>query len=300
MPYVEFPPRPDLAHLVKCVWNYEASAEETAGRPERIVPDGNPEFVVHYGAPFSEITPERGKEPQPHAFLMGQMTRPLTLDPSQGTPGIVGVRFHPAGMRAMIGAAMDDFTDHHLKVEDLAPRATTLLIERMATSLNSAGRAAIIQDFVADFAARHARFQDQAVQQWTARLTHAKGALSVATLAQEAGLSTRQLERRFLSQVGISPRQYANVVRFRSVFDLLTPCKRPAWAALAAGAGYFDQSHMIRDFQRFLGCSPSAFLSQLRGLSAVLVGLEAETPCRVVTRRMPAAQPFTLPAGGNS
>ena len=45
MPYVEFPPRPDLAHIVKCVWNYEAAADETWARPERIVPDGNPELV---------------------------------------------------------------------------------------------------------------------------------------------------------------------------------------------------------------------------------------------------------------
>jgi AraC-like DNA-binding protein len=69
------------------------------------------------------------------------------------------------------------------------------------------------------------------------------------------------------------------------VFDLLTGASKPDWATLAAGAGYFDQSHMIRDFQRFLGCSPTAFLTQLRGLSAVLVGLDEETPCRVVTRR---------------
>ena len=41
MPYVEFLPRPELAHLVRCVWNYAADATETEGRPERIVPDGN-------------------------------------------------------------------------------------------------------------------------------------------------------------------------------------------------------------------------------------------------------------------
>jgi AraC-like DNA-binding protein len=271
------------------VWNYEASAQETEGRPERIVPDGNPEFVVHYGVPFSEITPERGKELQPRAFLMGQMTRPLALDPSQGAPGIVGVRFHPAGMRAIIGAAMDEITDHHLKVADLAPRATATLIERMAEAPTPTVRAALIQDLVAELAARHARFQDDGVQRWTTRLVNTKGALSVATLAREAGLSTRQVERRFMTEVGISPRQYANVVRFRSVFDRLAGGKQPAWAALAADAGYFDQSHMIRDFQRFLGCSPNAFLNQLRGLSAVLVGLDAETPCRVVTRRTSTA-----------
>jgi AraC-like DNA-binding protein len=289
VPYVEFLPRPDLAHIVKCVWNYESAADERGGRPERIVPDGNPELVVHYGHPFSEITAERGKQAQPRVFLMGQMTRPLALDPTQGAPGIIGVRFHPAGVRAMIGASMDEFTDHHLKVADLAPAAAESLVDQIATAPNAATRAAVLQNFVAERAAYHARFQDTDVARWTIRLARANGRLSVADLAREADLSPRQLERRFATQVGIAPRQYANVIRFRSVFDLLTGASKPDWATLAAGAGYFDQSHMIRDFQRFLGCSPTAFLTQLRGLSAVLVGLDEETPCRVVTRRAQAS-----------
>jgi AraC-like DNA-binding protein len=289
VPYVEFLPRSDVAHIVKCVWNYESAAGETDGRPERIVPDGNPELVVHYGHPFSEITAERGKQAQPRVFLMGQMTRPLALDPSQGAPGIMGVRFHPAGVRAMIGAAMDEFTDHHLKVADVAPAATTRLVDQIASAANAAGRAHVLQNFVAERAIAHARFQDTDVARWTTRLARANGRLSVGDLAREAGLSTRQLERRFATQVGIAPRQYANVVRFRSVFDLLSGAGKPDWATMAMGAGYFDQSHMIRDFQRFLGCSPTAFLTQLRGLSAVLVGLEEETACRVVTRRAQAS-----------
>jgi hypothetical protein len=79
MPYVEFKPRSDLAHIVKCVWNYDATADETADRPDRIVPDGNPELVIHYGDPFAEVAPDGSKKFQPRAFVMGQITRPLVL-----------------------------------------------------------------------------------------------------------------------------------------------------------------------------------------------------------------------------
>ena len=285
MPYVEFPPAPHVAHLIKCVWNYEASAHETDGRPERIVPDGNPELVIHYGHPFSEFTPNQTRQRQPRAFMMGQMTRPLALDPSQGAPGIVRVRFHPAGSRAMLGAAMDEFTHQRLNVEDIAPGRTASLVDQIACAPTAAARAMILQNFVADFAHGNERFQDATVFAWTSRIARSNGRLAVAQLAQDAGLSVRQLERRFRAQVGTAPRQYANVIRFRSVFDALSAGAKPDWAALALGAGYFDQSHMIRDFQRFLGCSPTAFLTQLRGLSAVLVGLDEETACRVITRR---------------
>jgi AraC-like DNA-binding protein len=283
VPYVEFPPRPALAGLVKCVWNYEANAHETASRFERIVPDGNPEFIVHHGTPFTVVTPERVRTILPRAFMMGQMTRPIAFDPNHGTPRIVGVRFHPAGARAIFGAAMDEFTDNPVELMDLAPRSTPALIDRLASAASPPLRAAIVEDFVAGCADRHARFRDEAVHRWTARLACTKGALSVTELAKEAGLSSRQVERRFLAQVGISPQRYANVIRFRSVFNLLTSRAQPDWATVAASAGYFDQSHMIRDFQRFLGCPPSAFLNQRRGLSPDRVELEAQTTCRVVT-----------------
>jgi AraC-like DNA-binding protein len=213
------------------------------------------------------------------------MTRPLALDPSQGAPGIMGVRFHPAGSRAMIGAAMNEFTDMRLNVEDIAPGRAQSLVDEIASAANAVARAAIMQRFVATTAEGHARYQDPSVTRWIRRIQGATGRIDIARLAAEAGFSLRQLERRFLAQVGIPPRQYANVVRFRTVFDMLNEARRPDWITLALDAGYFDQSHMIRDFQRFLGCSPTAFMTQLRGLSAVLVGLDEETPCRVITRR---------------
>lgn len=284
MPYVEFFPRPELAHLVKCVWNYAADTTEIEGRPERIVPDGNPELVVHYGHPFSEYTAE-GKQPQPRGFMMGQMTRPLALDPSQGAPGIVGIRFHPAGSRAMLGAGMDEFTDQRLALEDIAPRATSSLVDRIASAADARERCDILQDFVAHTAAVNARYQDDGVNRWVGLISRANGCISVSGLARDNDISSRQLERRFRMQVGVPPRLYANVVRFRSVFDTLSSDAKPDWVGLALDAGYFDQSHMIRDFHRFLGCSPSEFMTELRGLSAVLVGLDEETACRVITRR---------------
>jgi len=116
----------------------------------------------------------------------------------------------------------------------------------------------------------------------------ADGDCRLTDFARECDLSLRQLERRFRAQVGITPRLFANVIRFRSVFDRLNGHERPDLASLANDAGYFDQSHMNRDFHRFLGLSPSAYLTQLRGLIGAPPGQEDEATCRVVTRRAPA------------
>jgi transcriptional regulator GlxA family with amidase domain len=188
-------------------------------------------------------------------------------------------------VRTLIGAAMDEFTNRHIEVSNFAPSRTQSLVDEIASAADASARVEIIQSFVADRAARSARYQDSGVDRWAARIADANGRLAVAELATEASLSARQLERRFRAQVGIAPRDYANIIRFRSVFDLLTGGAKADWAKLAAEAGYFDQSHLNRDFRRFLGCSPTAFLTQLRGLTAVLVGAGEDTACRVVTRR---------------
>mgnify|MGYP001205394094 CR=1 FL=1 len=285
MSYVEFRPAPALAHLIKCVWVFEAEPSQAFGRPERIVPDGNPELVVHFGHPFGVLTPAGVVTPQPRAFLMGQMTKPVSLDSSQGAAGVAGVRFHPGSARTALGAPMDEISDSSLKVEDFDPGAAERLVDEIASAPTAAARAWSLQRYVAARAKRTAHFQDDAVNDWVARIAQARGVLSIADLADDSGLSIRQLERRFLKQIGVPPRQFVNVVRFRRVFDLLTTGSRQDWARLALEAGYFDQSHLIRDFHRFIGCSPSQFVSQMRGLTAVMIGLDEDLGCRVVTRR---------------
>jgi AraC-like DNA-binding protein len=288
MPYSEFAPDPSLAHVVKCVFAYHVEAGET-GRPECIVPDGHPELVIHFGFPFTEIDAATGKKRQPRAFIMGQMSKPLDLDPSQGVPALIGVRFRPWGLRALLGTAMGEFTDRRLNVADIAPAQAESLVDEIASADTLARRAAALQRFVANFIEANERFQDDLPATWTKRLMVTGGDMRLTNLARECDLSLRQLERRFQAQVGMTPRLFSNIVRFRAVFDKLNGHDRPDWASLANDAGYFDQSHMNRDFRRFLGLSPSAYLTQLRGLVGTPIGDDDEATCRVVTRREPAA-----------
>ena len=76
-------------------------------------------------------------------------------------------------------------------------------------------------------------------------------------LAGELGLSTRQLERRFRTHVGLGPKLFARLTRFQHAWR--TAGCASSLAALAARAGYFDQAHLVRDFQEFAGIAPGAY-----------------------------------------
>jgi transcriptional regulator GlxA family with amidase domain len=69
----------------------------------------------------------------------------------------------------------------------------------------------------------------------------------------------RTLQRRFRSEIGISPRMLQRLVRFRRAFRMLSGPRPMSLARAAVLAGYFDQSHMTRDFRRFAGSAPARF-----------------------------------------
>jgi AraC-like DNA-binding protein len=76
-------------------------------------------------------------------------------------------------------------------------------------------------------------------------------------LARRSGMSMKTLQRRFHNEVGLSPKAYQRVVRFRRAFRLLQGNRNGA--EVAAMAGYYDQAHLIREFTRLAGSSPRRF-----------------------------------------
>jgi len=84
-------------------------------------------------------------------------------------------------------------------------------------------------------------------------------------LAQQLGVSRQHLALQFRQQVGISPKLFARICRFRAVSHGLTSLAgQQDWAQVALQYGYFDQSHLIHDFQEFARSSPEAWLTGRR------------------------------------
>src|SRR5262245_46789063 len=100
MRYHEEPPPPALADWVHRLWAFED--DSGGGEPQRIVPDGRCELVIHLGDPYREAD---ARWPQPRVLFAGQLTRPLWLE-STGPANVIGVRFRPAGARAFAGGSL--------------------------------------------------------------------------------------------------------------------------------------------------------------------------------------------------
>jgi transcriptional regulator GlxA family with amidase domain len=82
-------------------------------------------------------------------------------------------------------------------------------------------------------------------------------------IAAQLGLGVRQVERRHLAAYGLSLRDRRKMTRYTNALGLLIrhPGQRGMLTKIAAAAGYFDQAHMIRDFNAFMGMAPGAVVA---------------------------------------
>ncbi len=103
---------------------------------------------------------------------------------------------------------------------------------------------------------RSARRTDPEVAYLWRRMLASRGRLRVNGLADEVGWSRKRLWARFRSQLGITPKRAARLVRFDHAAHLLAAGQAPASAA--GDAGYVDQSHLHREVNAFTGLTPAA------------------------------------------
>lgn len=266
--YKEFPPRADLAHAVNCVWTFEG---EDALADQPVVPDGRCELILHCADPYHEYLPGSATPVRQSPLLFaGQVTRPLTLR-AFGPVSVVAVRFNPCGARAFLNSSLAPFTDRRVALASLFGESASALQARILAA-PTAERTAIAQDFVASRITASRRPFDAFIEQCVA-LIYADRFSDLEAERIRAGISARTMQRRFSEIVGVSPRMLAAIVRFRRVFDALQSSDAANWTEAAHAAGYYDLPQLGRDFRRFTGLPPSAFLSSGPGLATSLVKL---------------------------
>lgn len=134
--------------------------------------------------------------------------------------------------------------------------------------------AALAENFFAYLSgiAERARPVDPAVTQAVDLFEQSNGAAPVATVAEQTGISERQLHRTFTRIVGLSPKSFGRTLQVNAALNGLLALGEERLSELAATHGYADQAHMTRSFVQFLGESPVALSDGIEPTLAKFVG----------------------------
>jgi AraC-like DNA-binding protein len=130
----------------------------------------------------------------------------------------------------------------------------------VADSKSFAERVRRAEDFLLPFAFR--ALEPTPIMRSARYLSAHHGAIRIERLAQHTALGVRQYERRFLNEIGCSPKLYARITRFQSALDAKRLFPLRTWLSIAHQLGFADQMHMVRDFHSLAGRSPAQAVQQ--------------------------------------
>ncbi|MBT2419026.1 AraC family transcriptional regulator [Streptomyces sp. ISL-22] len=164
------------------------------------------------------------------------------------------MRLSPVVAHAVLGASLES-GGAVVALEDLWGRDAGRTQEQLRAAASWEERFAIAE---AALARRHAagRAVDPGVGYAWRQMVASRGQVRIEQLAAEAGWSRKRLWARFRSQVGLTPKRAAQLVRFDHAAHRLAAGHSAA--SVAAEGGYVDQSHLHRDVMAFAGVTPTA------------------------------------------
>lgn len=216
--------------LISCTWEQRIDARHE----QRVVPDA----CVDLTWSGQGLT------------IAGPDTRARLVALAPGTR-IVGVRLRPGVAGAVLGLPATELCDEAPDAREVLGRDAT---EALLAELHAGGDPHAILRRAIELRAQRA--PDRLVR--TAITALDRPDARVAEVADELGLSARQLQRRVADAVGYGPKTLARVLRFRRLQTLAA--SQPALIDLALDSGYADQAHMTAEVTRLAGLSPVRFL----------------------------------------
>lgn len=271
MIYTTFEPCAELEGLVKCYWTLGSPREEVPEK-QRIVPDGCMEMIFHMGDLYLQYTPDGGSIVQPRCFVFGQITRLLEIEPT-GSTEIFSVRFYPGGFTPFASLPLSAMENRAVPLEEVFPSEGDTLQAAMLKAPGHEERIKVVEAFLLNRLHRP-EIIDRVVRESVASILSLKGQLSVGELSEQVSINRRQLERKFSSVVGLSPKQLAKMVRMQATLKLLANKQVSSLTALAYEGDYYDQAHFTRDFKEFTGMTPGKFFTGNLQMSSLFIGNE--------------------------
>ncbi|HZY78402.1 MAG TPA: helix-turn-helix domain-containing protein [Cyclobacteriaceae bacterium] len=256
MAYVEYPISTELQPFVKVIWSMESEPDETPDFSMRILPDSCVEMVVHYRQPLITTHADGNRQLQPHSFVVAQMKNFIELAPS-GRYGFMSIRFSAFGAYHFFQQPMKEIVNHVVDLNHVWKTIAGDMIDKVAIARTGFERSSIIQDYLRLQLSRNSGY-DKVVDYSLRELYSSGGKIGMGQLASKTGLSNRQLVRRFDQKVGMSPKEFSNILRFINATRLLRESNKSIYD-VAYLSGYYDHAHFFHDFKRFSGLNPGQF-----------------------------------------
>lgn len=201
--------------------------------------------------------------PGVYSSMIGGLHSSPALIVHNGAQSGIQLQLSPLAARPLIGLPAGELAAMDVAAEEILGPLATQVSERNQNVGTWSERFAVVDQLLG--AALHVeRTVPAEVARAWALLLHSNGTAPISGVARDVGWSQRHLSNQFTREIGLRPKMTARVIRFhraRRVLQRNVAGGRPNIAGVAAECGYFDQAHLIRDWQQFTGLSPTNWIA---------------------------------------
>lgn len=245
-----------VADVVDAVQYFDGVSRHPRGR---ILPHPSIKLVLSLDEPYRVVTPG-GVAPFPVAYLAGVPSGPVVIEAPTGRARTLNIRLRPTGVyRLLKRRPLAELTNVTVSLHDLFGPMAVEFVERCYEARSTDEHVRIAVDWLSRAATRSPEpdAEGMAVAWIAGQLARSGGTLAIGQLRERTGFSEKRLVSAFRAHVGITPKRYARMVRFRRAFALLDAARSPSLSGVAFDAGYYDQAHMTAEFRELGGLTPA-------------------------------------------
>lgn len=251
--YASVAPAPALRPFVERIHFGREWVDPARPVAERVLPDGGVHLIFNLGDP-----PSVPGTPGAASVAVGARCEPSIIHMA-GRVEHVTVTLRPGGIAALLGVPAGELAAQDVPLDALWGPLAAEALERLAPTPPTLERAAVVEAVLLDLLAARAARPDAPAAEAVRMIERARGRIRVRALAAALGIGERRLEQIFHRHVGLSPKAVCRIVRFRATVARLQREPGRAWTDLAYDGGFYDQSHLVNEFQALAGLAPGEF-----------------------------------------
>lgn len=253
MQYFQKDPSTELSSIIKSFWQIEEQENAQIIR-DKIVPDGYPELIFHFGDPY-RIDISGKWEIQDKELLAGQLTNFFHLENTSAI-GMFAIKLQPWVPSLLFNHKMNDLVDAVVSISNSRINIVTSLMD-IAKSPDSFEEKCEKASEIFLRQVKSTEFDKNGITA-IKEIIDSNGKYQISEICSKVDISERSLERFCKENIGLSPKFYSRIIRLAHIFKLVNEDKNN-WAQLSYLGGFYDQAHFIKDFKRFTGEEPTKY-----------------------------------------
>ncbi|HEY6490487.1 MAG: helix-turn-helix domain-containing protein [Terracidiphilus sp.] len=244
-----------LSRYVQLMW--WATNPGVPSSRQRIYPDGAMALVIHLNRPAATYFVDDAAHTIRVPLLAGPYSRSFQFDPSEST-AVLGVLFRPGAARLFFPFPANELHNLDIALRELHPEEADRLLNELCSASGEPARFQMIERYLTR-KLKGAVLTPPAVRYGVEQLSREGLVRGVRSIQSETGLSHTRFIQLFREHVGLTPKLFYRVRRFRMLINRIEKGLPVKWVELATDCGYFDQAHLIRDFRVFAGITPHEY-----------------------------------------